>query len=225
MARTCGTHRPMPRTTATRLPEKMSTDRQALEDLLRDIAVGHVAFVDDDNGPVVIPTAVVLDGDRLLLHGSTASRWMRRLATGIPVSVAVTAVDGVVVARTAFESSLHYRSAVFFGSCRPVAPSDQDATLALVTERLIPERVGEVRASTRRELAATAVLELTVESWSLRISSGPPTDEPADIAGPAWAGTLPIERRYAPPVPSPDLRAGIEVPDSVRTMAADRARV
>lgn len=215
----------MPYTTATRLPEKMSTDRGALEELLCDVAVGHVGFVDGDGRPVVVPTAVVLDDERLLLHGSSGSRWMRRLATGIPVSVAVTAVDGVVVARTAFESSLDYRSAVLFGACRPVAAADLEATLALITERLLPGRVAEVRTSSRRELAATLVLALVIESWSLRISAGPPTDEPEDVAGSAWAGTLPIERRYAPPVPSPDLRVGVDVPASVRALLADRVRV
>jgi uncharacterized protein len=214
----------MTRTDATRMPEKMSTDRQALENLLRDVAVGHVGFVDDGR-PVVVPTAVVLDGERLLLHGSTGSRWMRRLATGVPVAVAVTAVDGVVVARTAFESSLDYRSAVLFGACRQVSPAELETSLALITERLLPGRVTEVRASSRRELAATLVLELAIESWSLRISAGPPTDEPQDIAGSAWAGNLPIERRYAAPVPAPDLRPGVDVPDSVRAMTADRVRV
>ena len=216
---------PMPRTTATRLPEKMSRDRAELESLLADVVVAHVGLVDDDGHPVVIPTAVALDGDRLLLHGSSGSRWMRRLATGVPVSVAVTAIDGVVVARTAFESSLSYRSAVLFGSCRPVPADGQEAALAVVTDRMIPGRVGEVRASTRRELAATLVLELPVTDWSLRVSAGPPTDEPEDVAGPAWAGNLAIERRYAAPTSSPDLRPGIPVPDSVRAMAAGAPRV
>jgi nitroimidazol reductase NimA-like FMN-containing flavoprotein (pyridoxamine 5'-phosphate oxidase superfamily) len=215
----------MPRTTATRLPEKMSEDRAELERLLADVIVGHIGLVDDDGHPVVIPTAVVLDGDRLLIHGSTGSRWMRRLATGVPVSVAVTAIDGVVVARSAFESSLSYRSAVFFGSCRPVPPEAQEAALALITDRIVPGRVAEVRDSTRRELAATLVLEMDVSDWSLRISAGPPTDEPEDVAGPAWAGNLAIERRYAPPTPSPDLRPGIPVPESVRAMADGAPRV
>lgn len=215
----------MTRTTATRIPEKMSSDRRALEELLREVAVGHVALIDEDGGPVVIPTAVVHDAERLLLHGSTGSRWMRRLASGVPISLAVTSIDGVVVARTAFESSLSYRSAVFFGSCRPVADERLESTLALITDRLIPGRGTEVRPSSRRELAATLVLELPIERWSMRISDGPPTDEAEDIAGSAWAGTLPIERRYAPPVPSPDLREGISVPESVRALAAGPVRI
>lgn len=215
----------MPRTTATRIPEKMSTDWSQVQELMSDVLVGHVGLVGDDGHPVVFPTAVVLDGERLLLHGSTGSRWMRRLASGVPVSVAVTSIDAVVVARTAFESSLSYRSAVFFGRCRRVAGEELEAALAVVTNRIVPGRVAEVRASNSRELAATMLLELPVESWSLRISSGPPTDEPEDIAGGAWAGNLPVVRTYAEPVPSPDLRPGIGVPASVTARLADRVRV
>jgi len=215
----------MPRTSATRLAHKMSTDRALLDQLLRDTVVGHVALTDPDGHPVVFPTAVVLDGDRLLLHGSTGSRWMRRLAQGHPVSVAVTAIDAVVVARSAFESSLSYRSAVFFGRCREVPDAEQDAAVRLITERILPGRQLEVRASSARELAATLVLEIPIDSWSLRVSAGPPTDEPEDIAGDAWAGLLPIERRYAAPLPSPDLRAGIPVPASVTGVLAAPVRV
>lgn len=213
----------MPRTTATRIPDKMSTEWSQVEDLMRDVIVGHVGIVDEDGHPVVFPTAVVLDGERLLLHGSTGSRWMRRLASGVPASVTVTSIDGVVVARTAFESSLSYRSAMFFGRCRVV--DDSEEALALVTDRIIPRRVAEVRTSTARELAATLLLELPIESWSLRISAGPPTDEPEDVTGDAWAGNLPIQRRYASPVPSPDLRPGIPIPESVAAMLDGRARV
>ena len=215
----------MPRTTSTRTPAKMSTDWSEVQQLMSVVIVGHVGMVDEDGHPAVFPTAVVLDGERLLLHGSTGSPWLRRLATGVPVSVAVTSIDAVVVARTAFESSLSYRSAVFFGQCRTVPAEAADAALAVVTDRIIPGRVAEVRRSSRRELAATLLLELPVESWSLRISSGPPTDEPEDIAGDAWAGNLPIVRSYGQPAPSPDLRHGIPVPASVAGMLAGDVRV
>lgn len=215
----------MPRTTATRIPDKMSNDWSQVQELLGEVIVGHVGLVDEDGHPAVFPTAVVLDGERLLLHGSTASRWMRRVAAGVPVSVAVTSIDAVVVARTAFESSLSYRSAMFFGQCRPVAADSVNAALALVTDRIIPGRVSEVRPSSSRELAATLLLELPVESWSLRISSGPPTDEPEDVADGAWAGTLPLTRTYAQPRPSPDLRHGIPVPGSLVAMLDGPARV
>jgi uncharacterized protein len=206
------------RTTITRLREKGSTDRSALDALLDSCLLGHFGLATDD-GPVVIPTAVVRDGDRVLAHGSTGSRWMRRLADGAPTCLTVTALDGVVVARSAFESSLHYRSAVLFGSCAPVA--DRDRALDLITERLIPGRTAEIRRPRPAELAATLVLELPIIEWSLKISAGWPEDPDDDVAGDAWAGVVPMTAGYAAPLAAPDLREGIAVPPSVRRFGAD----
>jgi hypothetical protein len=201
------------RTDITRLREKGSTDRAALDALLDSCILGHFGIAGDD-GPVVIPTAVVRDGDRVLAHGSTGSRWMRRLASGVPTCLTVTALDGVVVARSAFESSLHYRSAVLFGTCAPVTAAD--AALDLITERLIPGRTAEIRRPSKAELAATLVLELPITEWSLKISAGWPEDPDDDVAGDAWAGVVPMTSGYADPRPAPDLRDGIAVPESVR---------
>ena len=173
-----------------RLAEKASTDRAALDALLDSTLVGHFGLVAEDGTPVVIPTAVIRDGDRVLAHGSTGSRWMRRLAEGVPTALAVTAYDGLVVARSAFESSIRYRSAVLFGHCSTVT-DDKERFLDLVTEVLIPGRAAEVRRPTKAELAATLVLSLPIEDWSLKISAGWPEDEPDDVAGPAWAGVVP----------------------------------
>ena len=203
----------MSRTDITRLREKGSTDRAALDALLDSCILGHFGLADDDGRPVVIPTAVVRAGDRVLAHGSTGSRWMRRLASGAPTCLTVTALDGVVVARSAFESSLHYRSAVLFGSCSPVA--DTATALDLITERLIPGRTGEIRRPKKAELAATLVLELPITEWSLKISAGWPEDPDDDVAGEAWAGVVPMTTGYAPPQQAPDLRAGIAIPESV----------
>ena len=201
------------RTDLTRLREKGRTDRAALDALLDSCILGHFGVADDDGHPVVIPTAVVRDGDRILAHGSTGSRWMRRLAAGAPTCLTVTALDGLVVARSAFESSLHYRSAVLFGTCAVV--EDRESAFALITERLIPGRAGEIRASTAAEIAATLVLALPIAQWSLKVSDGWPDDPEDDVAGPAWAGVAPLVTSFGPPVPAPDLRPGIEVPASV----------
>jgi uncharacterized protein len=201
-----------------RLAEKASTERSDLDSLLDSTRVGHFGLVADDGTPVLIPTMVVRDGDRVLAHGSTGSRWMRRLAEGAPTALAVTSYDGVVVARSAFESSIRYRSAVLFGRCSTVSDG-KERYLDLVTEALIPGRTAEVRRPTRAELAATLVLSLPIEDWSLKISAGWPEDEPDDVAGPAWAGVVPVRAAYAAPLPAPDLRAGIEVPASVRALA------
>ena len=160
----------MTRTDITRLREKGSTDRADLDALLDSCILGHFGLVADDGHPVVIPTAIVRDGDRVLAHGSTGSRWMRRLADGVSTCLTVTALEGVVVARSAFESSLHYRSAVLFGACTPVV--DVDTALDLITERLIPGRASEIRRPHKAELAATLVLELPISEWSLKISAG-----------------------------------------------------
>jgi uncharacterized protein len=204
-----------------RLPELASTDRAALDALLDSALVGHFALVADDGTPMVIPTAVIRDGDRVLAHGSTGSRWMGRLADGAPTALGVTAYDGLLVARSAFESSIHYRSAVVFGQCTRVT-EDKERILDLITERLLPGRVAEIRRHSKAELAATQVLALPIEDWSLRISDGWPDDGPADVAGPAWAGVVPLHPVYDAPLDTPDLRAGIEVPPSVRALS-DRA--
>ncbi len=210
------------RTQITRLREKGSTDRAELDRLLDDARVGHFALVADDGHPVVIPTAIVRDRDRVLAHGSTGSRWMRALAAGVPTSLAVTEVSGVVVARSAFESSLHYRSAVLFGSCTEVGPAGKPAAVDLITEALLPGRTAEIRPPSERELAATLILEFPIGEWSLKVSKKWPEDPPEDVAGGAWAGVVPFVSGHGAPEAAPDLRAGIEVPDSVRRLADAR---
>jgi len=202
----------------TRLPEYASRDRAVLDGLLDTALVGHFGLVAEDGTPVVIPTAVIRDGDRVLAHGSTGSRWMRMLAAGAPTALAVTAYDGLIVARSAFESSIRYRSAVVFGRCAAVGDDDKERVLDLVTERLLPGRVAEVRRPSKAELAATLVLALPLDDWSLKVSDGWPEDEQADIDGPAWAGVVPLVLSHAPALPAPDLADGIAVPPSVRAL-------
>ena len=206
------------RTTITRLREKARTDRAALDALLDATHVGHFALVAPDGHPVVIPSAIARDGDWVLAHGSTGSRWMRVLAEGAPASLAVTALDGLVVARSAFESSLHYRSAVLFGSCTPVAADERAAALDLITEALFPGRTAEIRRPNERELSATLVLALPITEWSLKVSDGWPEDPAEDVEGDAWAGVVPLVSSYGEPRPAPDLRPGIDVPPSVRAL-------
>ena len=210
----------MARTTITRLPTMASQDRGQLDRLLDSVHIGHFALVAEDGHPVVLPTAVARDGDRMLAHGSTGSGWMRRLADGAPTSLAVTSFDALVVARSAFESSMRYRSAVIFGQCVPITdPEEKLRALDTVVEALLPGRLAEVRRPTRKELAQTLVLALPITEWSLKVSDGWPDDPPQDCTGPAWAGVIPVQVRYRDPIPAPDLRAGIPVPESARRIA------
>jgi uncharacterized protein len=192
-------------------------DPAALQALLKDSPIGHVAFVADDQ-PVVLPIAIAHDAGSVLLHGSSGSRWLRLIAQGIPVSMAITAVDGLVVARSAFESSMHYRSAILFGTCSPIPDEEKTDALDRLTEALIPGRVAEVRRPHRRELAATLVLRLAVDDWSYKVSAGWPDDPEEDVAGAAWAGVLPQITRYEQAIPTHDLRAGAAVPESVQAL-------
>jgi nitroimidazol reductase NimA-like FMN-containing flavoprotein (pyridoxamine 5'-phosphate oxidase superfamily) len=210
------------RTRITRLGEKASTRRAELDALLDTTRVGHFALVGPDGHPVVIPTAVVRDGDQVLVHGSTGSQWMRVLAAGAPTCLAVTALDGLVVARSAFESSLHYRSAVLFGRCTPVAADAKESALDRITEALLPGRTAEIRRPSAKELRATLVLALPITEWSLKVSDKWPEDPPEDVDGEAWAGVVALVSSYAAPRPAPDLRPGIPVPNSVRQLSSGR---
>ncbi len=213
-------------TQLTRLPEMASRDRRALDLLLDEAVVGHVALAatgGENFQPVVLPTAIARDGDRVLIHGSTGSRWMRALATGARAALAVTALDGLVVARSAFESSMRYRSAVIFGCCAVVGDAaEKSAALDLLTDKLLPGRVAEVRRPSAKELAATLVLTLPLDRWSFKVSDGWPEDPPADVAGPAWAGVIPLRTVADDPLPAPDLTPGVPVTASVRNLGRSR---
>jgi len=207
------------RTSPSRMADRVHVDTRLLHELLDGSVLGHVGFVSDGGQPVVLPIAIARDGDRVLLHGSTGSRWLRLLATGIPVSLAVTALDALVVARSAFESSMRYRSAVLFGSCRPVTePEAKLHALDLLTDALIPGRVAELRRPSGKELAATLVLAMTVEDYTVKVAQNWPDDPAEDVAGPAWAGVLPLRTGYSEAWPAPDLAPGIERPESVRRL-------
>jgi len=204
------------RTRIRRLPEKAASTRADLEAVLDAARVAHVAFV-HDGSPVNIPTACARDQDRLLLHGSSGSRMMRELAAGVPVCVTVTLLDGMVLARSAFESSMHYRSAMVFGTATPVAAEEKVAALRAMSEAWLPGRWATLRPPTSRELAATLVLAVPLTEWSVKVSDGPPEDPAEDLDAPVWAGVLPVLTRYGEPVPAPDLRGGPPFPAEAAT--------
>lgn len=206
---------PASRTRVRRLPEKQSSDRAALDRLLDTALVAHVAVVDEGQ-PYVLPVAFARDGDRLVIHGSNASRLFRALADGAPTCLTVTVTDGVVVARSAFESSMHYRSAMVLGRCSELEGEAKAIALQHLTDRLLPGRASEARPASAKELAATKVLVLPLDEWSLKVSDGAPDDAADDLDLPVWAGVVPIEHRFGEPVAAPDLRFDVPVPDYVR---------
>lgn len=197
------------RTRIRRLPEKAVDDLAVLHAVLDAARVAHVAF-DDGGHPVNLPVACARDGERLLLHGSTGSRLFRRLADGAEVCATVTLLDGMVLARSAFESSMHYRSAMVFGVAAEVPREEKTACLRTMSEAWLPGRWDTLRPPTAKELAATMVLALPLAEWSVKVSDGPPEDAPEDLDAPVWAGVLPLVTTYGEPVPAPDLRGDPE---------------
>ena len=208
-----------PSTQVSRLPEKQDTSRDALFALLDSTPLATIALTRDGH-PVIFPTGFARIGDELVIHGSTGSPWLRALDGGASAAVSVTALDGIVVARSGFESSFHYRSAVLFGVFERVADADKARYLETLTDKFIPGRVAELRASTRKELAATLVLRLPIgdANWSLKVSAGWRDDPPEDVEAGAWAGVVPMSVRYGEPRRAPDCAASIPIPESVRVM-------
>lgn len=210
----------MPSTEVSRLSDRQSTDRRQLDSLLDATVLATIAFVRDGH-PVALPTGFARLGDEVVIHGSTGSPWMRLLGEGVPAAVSVTALDGVLVARSGFESSFHYRSAVIFGTFGVVGAEDKNAYLEALTDRFIPGRVAELRASNAKELAATLVLRLPIagDNWSLKVADGWPEDPDEDVAAGGWAGVVPMTVSYGEPRRAPDCDASIPLPDSVRAIS------
>ena len=207
-----------PSTAVSRLAELQSTSRRQLDDLLDSTPLATVALVRDGH-PVALPIGFARIDDEVVIHGSTGSPWLSALAGGAPAAVSVTTLDGVVVARSGFESSFHYRSAVLFGTFEMVT-EDKVRYLEILTDTFIPGRVAELRASTRKELAATVVLRLPIgsDNWSLKISDGWPEDPESDVAAGGWAGVVPITTSYGTPLRAPDCEESIPVAASVRAL-------
>jgi uncharacterized protein len=211
------------RTRLRRHSERAQTERADLFAVLDAGMICHLGVVVDGT-PVVLPTAYGRVGDTLYLHGSSANRSLHA-ADGHEVCITVTHFDGLVCARAAFAHSVNYRSAVVFGTARIVTDEAERLTgLRAVTEQLIPGRWDSLRAPTRKELAATMVLAVPLAEASVKVRTGPPKDEPADLDSPVWAGVVPLATTFGEPQPDPDLPPGVAVPDHIRARTAVRSR-
>lgn len=210
---------PTDRTTPTRLRERVGYDRATVHAVLDEATICHVGFVVDGR-PVVLPQLHVRVGDDLYLHGSTAARALRSAGDdGLEVCVTVTLVDGLVLARSAFNHSVNYRSVVAQGRAELVRDEqEKTAVLEALVEAVVPGRAAGTRGPSRRELAATAVLRLPLREVSVKTRSGPPSDDPEDLDLPHWAGVLPVTVRRERPEPAPEL-ASAPVPAHVQAWA------
>lgn len=205
---------PTERTRLGRLAERGRTSRIDLYDVLDDGMICHLGVIIDST-PVVLPTVYGRVDDTLYLHGSSGNRSLRA-ADGNEVCVTVTHLDGLVCARSAFHHSANYRSAVVFGTARVITSHEERlAALRAITEQLIPGRWDHVRAPSRKELAATAVLAVPLAEASVKAHSGPPADDPADLVPGTWAGVVPAGLAFGEPEPDPFVRPGTPAPDHV----------
>jgi nitroimidazol reductase NimA-like FMN-containing flavoprotein (pyridoxamine 5'-phosphate oxidase superfamily) len=205
------------RTKIRRLPEKTVHDREVMHAILDAGLVAHVAVTDADNQPYVVPVGYARDGDRVLFHGSTGSRLFRGLAAGQPTCLTVTLLDGLVLARSTFESSMHYRAVMVLGVAQKVTGKSKLAALEVITEHLLPGRWSEARHPSEKELAATLVLALPLDEVSVKVADGPPTDEPDDLSRPIWAGVVPMREVLGSPIDAPDLQHPYPVPSYVQS--------
>ena len=206
------------RTTVKRLPEKARSDVATLHAVLDAGLVAHVGVLDHGQ-PIVIPVGYARDQDSILIHGSAASRLFKLLDSGSPACVTVTILDGLVLARSLFESSMNYRCAIIFGTAtRLSGPAELDA-LRVITEHLMPSRWDHARQPTPKELKATMTLALPLTEYSIKISEGPPGDVDEDlesVAGKAiWAGHIPIYEQLGVPVPDEFVPPGTPIPDYI----------
>jgi uncharacterized protein len=207
-----------PRTRIRRLAERQRTDRAELYRILDAALVAHVAVV-RDGFPVVIPFACARDEDALLLHGSTGAGLLRAVEAGSPVSAAVTLLDGLVVARSVFDNSMNYRSAVAFGVPEVLEGEAKVEALRVLVDRILPGRWDEVRPSTRKELAKTLILRLDLNEVSVKVRAEAVTADDDDGEDRAvWTGVIPLATWVGEPVTHGDVPADVAVPDSVRTL-------
>lgn len=192
---------PSDRTKVRRIADRGAYDRDTIYAILDEALVSHVGIVQDGQ-PFVMPMLHARAGDHLYLHGSVGSRLMRRLATGEPVCVTATLLDGLVVARSVFHHSLNYRSVVMLGRAKEISEREEKlAALRDLVERVIPGRSRDARGPNERELAATMVVRFPLGEGSAKIRTGPPKDEEGDYALPIWAGTVPCRTIFEAPQP------------------------
>jgi nitroimidazol reductase NimA-like FMN-containing flavoprotein (pyridoxamine 5'-phosphate oxidase superfamily) len=202
-------------TKVRRHPERGSHDRDLINAILDEAMICHLGFIDDGR-PFVIPTMYARAGDLVYLHGSPASRMLRSLGSGLDVCMTVTLLDGLVLARSAFNHSMNYRSVVVMGRGTTVTdPAERMAAFEALVEHVARGRWAHVRQPNPKEMNTTLVIRLSLDEASAKVRSGPPLDAEADREFPTWAGVLPIELLPGEALPDPTLAPGFPVPDHV----------
>ena len=203
-----------------RVGTRASYDREAVHAVLDQGMIAHVGFVANGR-PVIIPMIYGRDDDVLYVHGAKATRLVKELAKGVPACLEVTLVDGIVVGRSAFHSSMNYRSVVVHGTARQVEDVDErNRALEIITDHVIPGRWAEVRPMLDKEIKATGVIAIEIETASAKARAGEPIDEESDYDTPVWGGVVPVTIALGDPQGDSRLLDGVTVPNSVKNLAA-----
>lgn len=210
------------RTRVRQVRENARYDAETVHAVLDAGLVAHVGFVQDGQ-PFVIPMLHAREGETLYLHGARKARIARLLASGAPVCVNVTLLDGIVAARSAFNSSMNYRSVVVLGEARLVeGDADRLHALRVISDHVLPGRWDELRPPLERELKMTAVIALQIASASAKIAAGPPEDADEDYALPVWAGVVPVTTALGAPQGDSRLPLGVAVSPAIAALEGRR---
>lgn len=191
---------PTPRTRIRRLPELANYERHALYEIIDQAYVCHIAF-NDGESTHCMPTACWRDEDYLYIHGSNGGRLTKTLLAGTQVSIAITHVDGLVLARSAFSHTMNYRSAVIYGVFEAVTgKNNKIAAMDAFMDKIATGRKHEARAGNDKELAATSVLRISLAEAAVKISNTNPVDKEEDLELQVWAGVLPLSVKHGEPI-------------------------
>lgn len=198
-----------------RMPERGCYDKDTICQIIDEALVCHVGFVQGGQ-PFVIPTIHARSGDDLIFHGAKGSRMMKHIQAGNEICVAITLLDGLVLARSVSHHSMNYRSVMLFGRGRVVEGEQEKLRgLETLTEHIMPGRWRDARKPSARELDVTSVVAVSIDSASAKMRAGPPHDADEDYRLPIWAGVLPIRQQILEPIDDPKLSEDIPLPDYV----------
>lgn len=196
--------------------KRATYSREEIYEIVDTHCLCHVGYVFEETS-IVIPTAYGRKGDTLYLHGATKNRMLTSLLNNEKVSVTITHMDGIVLARSVFHHSFNYRSAILFGTPRWVTDFDERMeALKLITENIIPGRWDEARLPNDKEMKATGVIAIDITDASAKIRNGPPSDEPEDYDLDVWAGIIPLSQIVKEPVTDPDATKEVSISNSVK---------
>jgi len=198
-----------------RKPERGFYDDKTIHKIIDEAQYCHVSFIQEDQ-PFIIPTIHARLDDSLVLHGAKASRLIKQVSTGNEIAIAITILDGLVLARSVFHHSMNYRSVVIFGKGVEITDDKKKMkALKAITDHILQGRWDDARKPNEKELKATSVISVKIDEASAKIRTGPPKDDEDDYSLPVWAGVLPIVKLFGKPEADPVLKKGISIPDYI----------